>query len=136
MRGDAKVSDTQCDAGLCLDINGKFRGSPVGTGNYTGAVKLRVAEAFSNGEGGLCAPFTGTFVLGAGTADRLVLSVYGDSCQDGAGDPTTTSFTGLAQFTVKYGTGIHAGTTGSGVAVFAEDVADNEQMTLVGRIKS
>jgi hypothetical protein len=136
VRCDAKVSDAQCDAGLCLTIDGKFRGTPVGAGAYTGSVKLRVAEAFPNGEGGACAPFKGTFVLGAGTADRLVLSVDGDSCQDGAGDPTTTSFTGLAQFTVKYGTGIYAGSTGSGLAVFAEDVADNERMTLVGRIKS
>ena len=47
-------------------------------------------------------------MLGAGTPNRLVLAVAGDSCQDGAGNPATSSFTGLARFTVKYGTGAYA----------------------------
>jgi hypothetical protein len=78
---------------------------PRRNGAYTGAVKLKVAEAFPNGEGGVCAPIKGRIVLGADTPDRLVLAITGDSCQDGAGDPTRTSFTGLAQFTVEHGTG-------------------------------
>ena len=69
------------------------------------ASELRVAEAFPNGEGGVCAPVAGRITLGAGTPDRIVLAVAGDSCQDGAGDPTTSSFTGLGRFTVAYGTG-------------------------------
>ena len=40
--------------------------------------------------------------------DRLVLAVAGNSCQDGAGNPATSSFTGLARFTVEYGTGAYA----------------------------
>jgi hypothetical protein len=62
-------------------------------------------------------------VLGAGTANRLILAVAGDSCQDGGGDPTTTSFTGVARFIVKRGTGAYAKAHGSGLA-----------MTLIGRI--
>ena len=68
-------------------------------------VDLHVAEAFPNGEGGVCAPIEARIVLGTGTPDRLVLAVDGDSCQDGAGDPTTTAFTGLGRFSVKHGTG-------------------------------
>ena len=44
------------------------------------------------------------------------------------------SFTGLARFTVKHGTGRYAGATGGGLATFAEDAANHHRMTLVGRI--
>jgi hypothetical protein len=134
VRGDAIVTDVQCDAGVCIELDGQFRGTPVGTGAYTGSLKLKVAEGFPNGEGGVCAPVKGRIVLGAGTQDRLVLAITGDSCQDGAGDPTRSSFTGLAEFTVKHGTGKYAGSSGSGLASFFEDAADNDRMTLIGRI--
>src|SRR4051812_30067537 len=135
VRGDATITDTPCPAGVCLEFTGgRFRGAPVGTGAYTGAIKLRVAESFPNGEGGVCAPIQGEIVLGAGTPDRLVLAVDGDSCQDGAGNPTTSSFTGLARFTVKHGTGAYSRASGSGLATFSEDAADHDRMTLVGRI--
>ena len=137
VRGEATVNDAPCDAGICLDLaDGKFRGTPVGTGAYTGAVKLRVADAYPNGEGGVCAPIDGHIVLGSGTPNRLVLAISGDSCQDGAGDPRNSSFTGLAQFTVSYGTGTYAGARGHGLATFSEDAADHDRMTLVGRISS
>jgi len=107
VRGDAAVVEGGCDASGCtLQLaDGSFRGTPVGTGAYEGTVKLAIAEGFENGEGGVCAPIRGQLVLGAGSPDRLVLAVAGDSCQDGAGDPTTASFTGLARFHVKQGTG-------------------------------
>ena len=136
VRGSDIVKDSPCPAGICIELtDGAFRGTPVGTGAYDGSVELRVAEAFPNGEGGVCAPIRGRITLGAGTPDRLVLAVAGDSCQDGAGDPTTSSFTGLARFTVAYGTGAWAGASGHGNASFVEDNADREQMTLIGRIR-
>jgi hypothetical protein len=135
VRGDATVVDRPCAGGICIDLaDGRFRGTPVGTGDYTGSLKLAVGEAFPNGEGGVCAPVDGQIVLGVGTPDRVVLSVSGDSCQDGAGPPTEASFTGLARFKVKYGTGRYAGAHGSGLATFLEDAADHDRMTLVGRI--
>lgn len=136
VRGDATIVDGPCGAGVCpLEIAaGSFRGTPVGTGDYNGSMKLHVAEAFPNGEGGVCAPIEGSIVLGAGSPDRLVLSVAGDSCQDGAGPVTAASFTGLARFVVQYGTGAYAGARGHGLASFAEDAADHDRMTLIGRI--
>jgi hypothetical protein len=136
VRGDATVVDHPCEGPVCrLDlVDGSFRGTPVGTGPYAGSVELDVAEAFSNGEGGVCAPLEGRVVLGDGTPDRLVLTVTGDSCQDGAGPVTATAFTGLARFAVKYGTGEFAGATGGGLASFSEDAADHDRMTLMGRI--
>ena len=135
VRGDATITDTPADGGLRLEFkDGHFRGAPVGSGVYAGSIQLHVAETFPNGEGGVCAPIDGQITLGAGTPDRLDLAVTGDSCQDGAGDPTTTSFTGLARFTVSHGTGSYRGARGSGTAVFAEDVADHDRMTLIGQI--
>jgi hypothetical protein len=135
VRGDATVVDAQCDAGLCLELtDGQFRGTPVGTGAYTGSVTLKIREAFANGEGGVCAPIQGNIVLGTGTPDRLVLAVSGDSCQDGAGNPQTASFTTLARFAVKYGTGKYARTHGAGLASFSEDATDRDRMTLIGHI--
>jgi hypothetical protein len=113
--------------------DGAFRGT-VGTVAYTGAIKLKVAEAFPNGEGGVCAPVRGKIVLGAGSPDRLVLALSGDSCQDGAGPVTAASFTGVAHFVVVHGTGAYADASGSGVGSFSEDAADREHMTLIGRI--
>jgi hypothetical protein len=135
VRGEATVRDTPCAGGVCLELtDGRFRGTPVGTGAYTGAVTLKVAEITPNGEGGVCAPITGTITLGAGTPDQLVLAVDGDSCQDGAGNPQTASFTGLARFTVKHGTGSYRHARGHGLATFSEDAADRDRMTLIGHI--
>jgi len=136
VRGEATVTDADCEPGVvCLELtDAQFRGTPVGSGAYSGQIKLRVAEGFANGEGGVCAPVDGRITLGAGTPDRLVLAITGDSCQDGAGNPQTASFTTLAQFRVKYGTGKYARAFGSGLASFSEDAADRDRMTLIGRI--
>jgi hypothetical protein len=135
VRGDATVTDTPCPGGVCLELtNGRFRGAPVGSGAYAGSINLRVADAFPNGEGGVCAPIQGEIILGAGSPDRLFLAVDGDSCQDGAGNPATSSFTGLARFTVKHGTGAYARASGKGLVTFSEDASDHDRMTLVGRI--
>jgi hypothetical protein len=135
VRGEDTVKDAPCPTGVCpLELtDGAFRGT-IGKGAYSGSLKLHVAEAFPNGEGGVCAPVDGTITLGSGTPDRLVLALWGDSCQDGAGDPRTSSFTGLAHFTVKYGTGTYAKATGSGLMSSFEGSDDREHMTLIGRI--
>lgn len=137
VRGDATAVDGPCDAGGCrLELaDGRFRGTPVGSGAYTGSIRLTVADTFPNGEGGICAPIEGHITLGAGSADRLVLAVSGDSCQDGGGPLDTASFIALARFKVKYGTGRYARATGSGHATFSEDAARHHRMTLVGRIR-
>ena len=136
VRADATVVDGPCDARGCLLelTGGRFRGAPVGTGDYGGTIRIAVAKPFDNGEGGSCAPLDGRLVLGAGTPDRLVLAVSGDSCQDGAGPLPAASFTGLARFTVKRGTGRYAHASGAGLATIAEDAANRHRMTLVGRI--
>jgi hypothetical protein len=136
VRGAATAVSGPCDAAGCaLELtNGSFRAAPLGNGTYAGSLRLKVAKTFPNGEDGICAPLKGRIVLGAGTADRLVLAVSGDSCQDGAGPLEGASFTGLAEFTVKRGSGSYARVRGSGLASFTEDAAKQHRMTLVGRI--
>jgi hypothetical protein len=136
VRGDATAVEGPCDATGCplTLIDGRFRGAPIGAGAYNASFTIKVARQLPNGEGGICAPLKGRMVLGAGTADRLVLAVAGDSCQDGSGPLTAASFTGLAEFTVKYGTGRYAGTTGHGLASFTEDAANHHHTTLIGRL--
>ena len=135
VRGEDTVLDGPCGPSGCPFqlADGKFRGT-VGTGDYTGALTLDIADVFDNGEGGLCAPLNGTIVLGAGTPNRLELAVWVESCQDGARNPTQSSFTGLAHFVVKHGTGAYAKATGYGIGSFLEGADDHEHMTLIGRI--
>jgi hypothetical protein len=135
VRGEDTVVDQPCPGGLCITLSGgAFRGTPVGTGAYTGSLKLDLADVFPNGEGGVCAPVAGTMTLGAGTPDQLDLAVWGDSCQDGAGNPAQSSFTGIARFAVVHGTGAYTHAHGRGLATFLEDAADHERITLIGRI--
>lgn len=134
VRGEATVADAPCPGGVCIELTGGAMRGTLGAGAYTGTVKLDVARAFPNGEGGVCAPISGRLVLGTGSPDRLAIDVRGDSCQDGAGPPDAASFTGMARFKVAWGTGAYAGARGRGLASFLEDAADRDRMTLVGRI--
>lgn len=135
VRGQDTVVDAPCSpAGCEMQIaDGTFRGT-TGSGSYAGSLTLDFANVYPNGEGGLCAPFRADIVLGAGTPDRLAIAVWGDSCQDGAGNPATSSFTATGVFAVKYGTGAYAKAHGSGLFTSTEDANDHERMTLIGRI--
>jgi hypothetical protein len=135
VRGQDTVVDAPCSpAGCEMPIaDGTFRGT-TGSGNYTGSLKLDFADVYPNGEGGLCAPFRADIVLGAGTPDRLAVAVAGDSCQDGAGNPATSSFTATGVFAIKSGTGAYAKAHGGGLFTSTEDANDHERMTLMGRI--
>jgi hypothetical protein len=135
VRGDATIIDHPCAPDDCNFeyAGGTFRGT-LGAGSYTGSFDFDPASIFPNGEGGVCAPIRGTIVLGAGSPDRLVLALRGDSCQDGAGNPTTSSFTTAARFTIEHGTGKYANTTGGGILNSTEDATDHDGLTLIGRI--
>lgn len=116
IRGEDTVTEGPCAAGVCeLGLaDGRFRGTPVGNRGLRRHDPAAIADMFPNGEGGVCAPIRGHITLGAGSPDRLVLALTGDSCQDGEGEVTTSSFTGVARFTVVRGTGAYAGAPGAG----------------------
>jgi hypothetical protein len=134
VRGDATVVDRPCSAHHChfAYAGGAFRGT-LGSGAYSGGFDFDPADVFPNGEGGVCAPIRGRIVLGVGSPDRLVLALRGHSCQDGAHDPTTSAFTTVARFTVERGAGRYADARGTGILASAEDAADHDRLTLIGR---
>lgn len=126
VRGEDNLSELACDATGACDAQvsgGQFRGTE-GSGAYEGAIRLYLRDAFPNGEGGLCAPATGRLVF----AQRLVVALAGNSCQDGAGDPTKASFTGLLRYRIVHG-------HGHGIASVTEDASDHEHLTLIGTIR-
>jgi hypothetical protein len=126
VRGEDNLSELACDAsGVCeAQISGgRFRATG-GSGTYDGSTRLYLRDAFDNGEGGKCAPASGRLVF----AERLVVALAGTSCQDGAGDPTKASFTGLFRYRVING-------HGHGIASVREDANDHEHLTLIGTIR-
>ena len=137
VRAEATAVDGPCSPpGVCtVDLTGgRFSGTPLAPGAYSGTLRLDVAHAFPNGDGGICAPLEARLVLGEGTYDRLVLALRGTSCQDGGGPLDAASFTALARARVVYGTGRYAGASGRGLATFAEDAANHHRLTLIGRL--
>ncbi len=136
VRGQDTLVDGPCDAGVCAIrvADGTFRGTPVGTGAYDGHFRLAISDGFGNGEGGVCAPVAGRLTLGGGTPNRLVVRLSGDSCQDGAGDPTSASFTLVARFRIVAGTGTYARARGRGLATSVEDATDRSRLTLIGTL--
>ena len=129
-------STSPCPGGLCIALSGgAFRGTPVGTGAYTGSDRARLADAFPNGEGGVCAPVAGTITLGAGTPDRLDLAVAGDSCQDGAGDPDAVLVHRHRPLHGIYGTGAYAHAYGTASRRSSRTPPTTRTLTLIGRIR-
>jgi hypothetical protein len=63
VRGDATATDGPCDARGCrVDLDdGRFRGTPVGSGAYRARLRIAVGDAFPNGGGGICAPLEGRY---------------------------------------------------------------------------
>jgi hypothetical protein len=126
VRGEDNLSELACNAAGVCDAQvsgGEFRGTE-GAGSYEGWTRLYLRDAFDNGEGGKCAPATARLRF----AKRLVVALAGSSCQDGAGDPTKASFTGLFRYRVVNG-------HGHGTAVVTEDANDHEHVTLIGTLR-
>ena len=134
VRGEDTIKDGPCPDGVCqLELaDGVFRGTPVGTGAYNGRAQGR--RVVPERRGRRLRTDRRAHRARRRFADRLVLALSGDSCQDGAGDVTAASFTGIASFLVKHGTGAYAKAKGYGLASFFEDASDREHMTLIGRI--
>ncbi|HEY7074392.1 MAG TPA: hypothetical protein VH418_03440 [Solirubrobacteraceae bacterium] len=126
VRGEDNLSELACNAaGVCeAQVSDGRSSGTLGIGTYQGSMRLYLRDAFDNGEGGKCAPAGGRLVF----AGRLVVALAGNSCQDGAGDPTKASFTGLFRFRVVNG-------HGHGTAVVTEDANDHEHLTLIGTIR-
>jgi hypothetical protein len=99
-------------AGCALDASGSIEGKPIAHGTFTAALLALWTSATSNGDGGYCAPVTGTVVLSDGT-NTITEAVEGTLCEIGAtGTNVGHVFTG--HYTVSSGTGTYANAQGSG----------------------
>jgi hypothetical protein len=99
-------------AGCALDASGSIEGKPIAHGTFTAALLAVWTSATPNGDGGYCAPVTGTVVLSDGT-NTLTEAVQGTLCEIGAtGTNVGHVFTG--QYTVSSGTGTYANAQGTG----------------------
>jgi hypothetical protein len=99
-------------AGCVLAASGTIEGKPIQHGTFTATLTAVWTSATSNGDGGYCAPTTGTVTLSDGT-NTLTESLTGNLCEIG---PTGTNvghvFAG--HYTIASGTGTYAGATGGG----------------------
>ncbi len=110
-------------AGCALAASGAIEGKPIGHGSFTAGLTVLWTSATSNGDGGYCAPASGTVTLGDGTS-LITESVTGQLCEIG---PTGTSvghvFAG--RYEITSGTGTYATVQGSGRLAFYQPSGSN-----------
>lgn len=104
------------DAGCTVTSAGTLTGIPNGT--YSSTWTILWKQATSNGQGGYCAPATGTTTLAAPFVGTLTKAEQGTVCEVG---PTGTNVEHVltnGTFTVSGGTGRLTNATGSGSVSF------------------
>ena len=101
-------------AGCTVQTNGYATSSYLGYGPYVSTLTVYWVAAYSNGNGGYCAPAAGTGVLTATNGDTLTQSEAGIVCEVGATGPNVAhTFTGI--FTNTGGTGPFRRARGGGI---------------------
>jgi hypothetical protein len=99
-------------AGCALAASGSIEGRPIAHGTFTAALTVLWTSATSNGDGGYCAPASGTGTLSDGT-NTLTETIQGTLCEIGAtGTNVGHAFSG--RYTVSSGSGTYANTQGAG----------------------
>src|SRR6185312_7593920 len=105
----------------------------LGTGPYTSTLTVHWGKAYSNGEGGYCAPADGTGTLTAANGDTLTQSESGTVCEVGATSLTAPhTFTG--SFANTGGTGRFANAIGGGTITGGDDGSGNSNYSETGNI--
>jgi hypothetical protein len=107
-------------AGCTVQSNGTATSSHLGTGPYTSTLTIDWAAATSNGDGGYCAPATGTGTLTAANGDTLDQTYTGTVCEVGA-TGTNVPHTFSGNFSDTGGTGRFAAASGSGTISGGDD---------------
>ena len=137
VRGEDTVKDGgACPAGVCqLEIaDGAFRGTPVGSGHTReppssrSPRRSRTARAASARRSARASCWVSERPTGSSSRSGAT------PARTAPETSTASSFTNVARFVIKYGTGTYAKASGSGLATFSEDASDVEHMTLIGRI--
>jgi hypothetical protein len=133
---EQSLSSTGCQftlAGCTVQSTGMATSSHMGTGSYVSTLTVVWADATGNGEGGYCAPATGTGTITAANGATLNQTETGTVCEVGAtGANVPHTFTGT--FTDAGGTGRFANATGSGTVTGGDDGSGNSYYQESGTI--
>lgn len=98
--------------GCTVQSGGTITGTPIQQGTYSSTLTVDWASATSNGQGGFCAPASGTATL-FGPNGTITKDESGTVCEVGpTGINVEHTFQGT--YTITGGTGAYAGATGSG----------------------
>ena len=110
-------------AGCVLTASGTIEGKPIAHGTWSASLTAVWTSATANGDGGYCAPTTGTVLLSDGT-NQLTESVQGTLCEIGpTGANVGHVFSGRA--TVTSGTGTYATAKGTAKLGFYQPTGSN-----------
>ena len=110
-------------AGCVLTASGTIEGKPILHGTWSASLTAVWTSATANGDGGYCAPTTGTVLLSDGTSS-LTESVQGTLCEIGATAANVGHvFSGRA--TVTSGTGTYATAAGKAKLAFYQPTGSN-----------
>lgn len=104
------------DAGCTLTSTGTLTG--VAGGTYSSTWTILWKQATSNGQGGYCAPATGTTTLTLPVVGTLTKSEQGTVCEVGATGTNDEHTLSNGTFTVSSGTGLLSASTGTGTVSF------------------
>ena len=104
------------DAGCTVTSSGTLTTVPKGTFSSTWTILWK--QATSNGQGGFCAPATGTTTLSLPIVGTLTKSEQGTVCEVGPTGPNVEHVLTNGTFTVSGGTGLLSGSTGDGKVTF------------------
>jgi len=120
-------------AGCTVESNGTATSSHMGTGPYQSTLTVNWADAYSNGDGGFCAPASGSGSITAANGNTVELSSSGTVCEVGAtGSNVPHTFSGT--YTITNGTGRFSGASGSGTETGGDNGYGSSNYTLSGTI--
>lgn len=121
-----------------VQTNGTAHGVPLGSGSYVSTITVNWGGAYSNGQGGYCAPIAtdqpSTATLNGPNGNSINLTTNtGTICEVGpTGQYDAHTFNGT--FTITGGTGKYVGATGNGYEIGADNGQGTSFFNAVGWI--
>ncbi len=120
--------------GCSMSLVGTAETSRLGMSQLNSSLTINWAQATSNGEGGYCAPATGTATLTAANRKGTVnLNVNGTVCEVGA-TAVNAAHTLTGTYTVTGGTGKFTSATGTGTLTGSDNGTGSASILLNGTI--
>ena len=127
------ASGCQFTGSCTVGATGTAMTSHLGSGPYTSSLTIDYTRAFSNGDGGSCAPASGSGTITAANGDTLDQTETGTVCEVGhTGLNVPHTFRGT--YTNTGGTGRFASASGGGTVNGSDDGSGNTSYQETGTI--